>query len=164
MENTHLKEEELDNKNQTSDEKGATPETEANQPPASAEDGADAKLKEELAAAKDKYIRLYSEFENFRRRTAKEKLEMVQSANAQLITALLPVLDDFERAEKSFRETNEQATEGFLLISAKYKKILESNGVKAMDIKQGSDFNPDVHEAITQIPADPSLKGKIVEV
>jgi molecular chaperone GrpE len=159
MENTDIKEE-LKNKNEADENKvEAEPETEG-----SIQGDAEAKLKEEIAASKDKYLRLYSEFENFRRRTAKEKLELVQSANEQLLKALLPVLDDFERAEKSAREKNEQSTEGFLLISAKYKKTLETYGVKVMDIKQGFDFNPDVHEAITQIPADPSLKGKIVEV
>ena len=123
------------------------------------------KLKEELAGAKDKYLRLYSEFENFRRRTAKEKLEMVQSANEQLLKALLPVSDDFERAEKSSKEKSDQDAEGFLLIQNKFKKVLELYGVKIMDVNSGSDFNPDLHEAITQIPApEPNLKGKVVEV
>jgi molecular chaperone GrpE len=100
------------------------------------EQGDVAKLQSELAEQKDKYIRLYSEFDNFRRRTAKEKLEMIQSANEQLLKALLPVIDDFERAEKSFKDKD-----------------------------SGSEFNPDLHEAITQIPApDEKLKGKIVDV
>ena len=123
------------------------------------------KLKDELAIAKDKYLRLYSEFENFRRRTAKEKLEMVQSANEQLLKALLPVADDFERAEKSFKEKADQDAEGFILIQNKFKKVLELYGVKIMDVQKGSDFNPDLHEAITQLPApEPSLKGKVIEV
>lgn len=123
------------------------------------------KLKEEIAGSKDKYIRLYSEFENFRRRTAKEKLEMVQSANEQLLKALLPVVDDFDRAEKAFTETSDKNAEGFKLIHSKFKKVLELYGVKIMDVKQGSAFDTDLHEAITQIPApDPSLKGKVVDV
>jgi molecular chaperone GrpE len=123
------------------------------------------KLKEELAGAKDKYLRLYSEFENFRRRTAKEKLEMIQSANEQLIKSLLPVADDFERAEKSMKEKNDQDAEGFILIQNKFKKVLELYSLKVMDVQKGSDFNADLHEAITQIPApEPSLKGKVVEV
>lgn len=122
------------------------------------------KLQNELAEQKDKYLRLYSEFENFRRRTAKEKFEMIQSANEQLIKALLPVVDDLERAEKTFDKSN-KAVEGFFLISNKFKKTLEQNGVKAMALERGSAFNPDVHEAITQIPApEESLKGKIVDV
>ncbi len=123
------------------------------------------RVREELASSKDKYLRLYSEFENFRRRTAKEKLEMVQSANEQLIKALIPVLDDFDRAEKSFAEKTDKDAEGFKLIQAKFKKVLDLYGVKEMEVKQGSDFNTDLHEAITQVPApDPSLKGKVVDV
>ena len=125
-------------------------------------------LKDELTEAKDKYLRLYSEFENFRRRTAKEKLEMIQSANEQLIKALLPVADDFERAEKSFGEkigTELKELEGFLLIHNKFKKILEQYQVKPMNIAAGADFNADTQEAITQIPApDEKLKGKVVDV
>lgn len=124
-----------------------------------------AKLKEELEGAKDKYIRLYSEFENFRKRSAKEKLELIQSANEQLIKTLLPVADDFERAENSFREKNDKDLEGFFLIHSKFKKILEIYGVKTMEIEQGSDFNADFHEAISQVAApEPGLKGKIVDV
>ncbi len=123
------------------------------------------KLQAELAEQKDKFIRLYSEFENFRRRTAKEKLEMIQSANEQLLKAFLAVADDFERAEKSFKDKNDKDLEGFFLIYNKFKKTIEQAGVKIMDLKQGSSFNADLHEAITQIPvADQSLKGKVVEV
>jgi molecular chaperone GrpE len=122
------------------------------------------KLQNELAEQKDKYLRLYSEFENFRRRTAKEKFEMIQSANEQLIKALLPVADDFDRAEKTF-DKSDKSFEGFFLISSKFRKTLEQNGVKAMAIGRGSAFNPDIHEAITQIPApEETLKGKIIDV
>ncbi|MDH4088922.1 MAG: nucleotide exchange factor GrpE [Cyclobacteriaceae bacterium] len=134
----------------------------------SAEDsqhGEVAKLQAELELQKEKYIRLYSEFENFRRRTAKEKLEMIQSANEQLLKALLPVADDFERAEKAFADKNDKDLEGFLLISNKFKKTLDQAGVKVMEVKQGAAFDADFHEAITQIPvADNALKGKVVEV
>lgn len=124
-----------------------------------------AKLQGEVAEQKDKYIRLYSEFENFRRRTAKEKLEMIQSANEQLLKALLPVVDDFERAEKSFKDKDSKELEGFFLIYNKFKKTLDQYGVKTMEAGAGSEFNPDLHEAITQIPApDEKLKGKIVDV
>lgn len=123
------------------------------------------KLKEELEGAKDKYIRLYSEFENFRKRTAKEKLEMIQSANEQLIKALLPVADDFERAENSYSDKHDKDLSGFFLIYSKLKKILELYGVKVMDAGPGSEFDADLHEAISQVPApDQGLKGKIVEV
>lgn len=123
------------------------------------------KIQDELAEAKDKYLRLYSEFENFRRRTSKEKLEMVHSANEQLIKELLPVVDDFERAEKSIADSTRKEFEGFLLIQSKLKKILDQFGVKALQIAQGSEFNPDTQEAITQIPApEEKLKGKVVDV
>ncbi len=123
------------------------------------------KLQDELAEAKDKFVRLYAEFENHRRRTAKEKLEMIQSANEQLIKALLPVSDDFERAEKSFRDKNDKELEGFFLIQNKFNKVLEQNGVTVMEFSKQNDFNPDIHEAITQIPAPSAkLKGKVVDV
>jgi molecular chaperone GrpE len=123
------------------------------------------KLQSELGEQKEKFIRLYSEFENFRRRTAKEKLDLIQSANEQLIKTLLPVIDDFDRAEKSFRDKNDKELEGFFLIHSKFKKVLEQAGVKIMDVKAGSDFDADLHEAITQIPApDEALKGKVVDV
>ncbi|MGC1241548.1 MAG: nucleotide exchange factor GrpE [Chryseosolibacter sp.] len=124
-----------------------------------------AKLKEELEGAKDKYIRLYSEFENFRKRTAKEKLDLIQSANEQLLKTLLPVADDFERAENAFPDKNDKDLAGFFLIHSKFKKVLELYGVKIMDTSPGTGFNPDLHEAITQLPApSPELKGKIVDV
>lgn len=123
------------------------------------------KVQDELAEAKDKYLRLYSEFENFRRRTAKEKIDMIQSANEGLLKNLLPVMDDFERAEKAFKELNTKEAEGFLLIFNKYKKILEQSGAKVLELKAGDDFNADTQEAITQIPApSDELKGKVVDV
>jgi molecular chaperone GrpE len=125
------------------------------------DDVATAKLQDELAESKDKYLRLYAEFENHRRRTAKERLELIQSANEQLIKTLLPVVDDFERAEKSLKELNGKEADGVLLIYQKLKKVLDQNGVKAMDAQ--GDFNPDLHEAITQVP-DETKKGKIVDV
>ena len=123
------------------------------------------KMQDELADAKDKYVRLYAEFDNHRRRTAKEKLEMTFSANEQLLKSLLPIADDFERAEKSFKDKNDKESEGFFLIHNKFKKVLEQYNVKPMDTAPKSDFNPDVQEAITQIPVpDESLKGKVVDV
>jgi molecular chaperone GrpE len=123
------------------------------------------KAHEELAESKDKYLRMYSEFENFRRRTAKEKLELIQSASEQVVKSMLPVLDDFERAEKAFLNIESKELEGFLLIYNKFKKVMEQTGAKPMDVKSGSDFDADLHEAITQIPApDEKLKGKVVDV
>lgn len=142
------------------------PESSAEETKNAKEEQADvSKLQSELAEQKDKYIRLYSEFDNFRRRTAKEKLDLIQSANEQLLKALLPVVDDFERAEKSFKDRDSKELEGFFLIYNKFKKTLDQYGVKTMEAGAGSEFNPDLHEAITQIPApDEKLKGKIVDV
>jgi molecular chaperone GrpE len=123
------------------------------------------KLQGELAEQKDKFIRLYSEFENFRRRTAKEKLDLIQSAGEQLLKMLLPVIDDFDRAEKTFKDQDIKELEGFFLIHNKFRKILDQSGVKLMEVKPGSEFNADLHEAITQIPtSDETLKGKVVDV
>ena len=120
------------------------------------------KLEKELAEQKDKYLRLYSEFENFRRRTAKEKLDMIKTANESMAAALLPVVDDFERALPSL---NEEDQEGILLIYNKLKKALEQKGVVVMKLQAGDDFDAEYQEAITQIPApDESLKGKVVDV
>ncbi|MEQ8425427.1 MAG: nucleotide exchange factor GrpE, partial [Cyclobacteriaceae bacterium] len=123
------------------------------------------KLQDDLAEAKDKYVRLYAEFDNHRRRTSKEKLELIQNANEQLIVTLLPILDDFERAEKSNTEKNNSDVEGFLLIKSKLVKAFDQYGVKPMEVAAESEFDPDLHEAITQVPApDEKLKGKIVDV
>lgn len=122
-------------------------------------------LQDDLTEAKDKYLRLYADFDNYRRRTAKEKFELIQSANENLITLLLPVMDDFERAEKSFKHKHDKAADGFFLIQNKFKKILENCGVIPLDTKVGSDFDPELHDAITQVPApDENLVGKIVDV
>lgn len=119
-------------------------------------------LKIDVAEAKDKYLRLYSEFENFRRRTSKEKIELITTANREVVEAILPVLDDFER---SIKAQGEEESEGVKLIFNKLKNILEGKGLKRMEISTGDDFNDEFHEAITQIPApSEDLAGKIVDV
>ncbi len=123
------------------------------------------KLTADLAEAKDKYLRLYSEFDNYRRRTAKEKLDLMLTAGEKIIAELIPVLDDFERALKSADSKKEASvTEGLSLISQKLEKILQSQGLKVMETPEGTKFDPEIHEAITQIPApSKKLKGKIVD-
>ena len=122
-------------------------------------------LKNDLLETKDKYLRLYSEFENYRRRTSKEKVEMINSANKELISLLLPVIDDFERAIKlTSKENLDTSMEGFELIFQKLNSLLEKQGVKKMEIKTGDDFDPDFHEAITKIASKKNLKDKIVDV
>jgi molecular chaperone GrpE len=123
------------------------------------------KLKAELAEAKDKYIRLYSEFDNFRKRTSKERLELISTASESIITALLPVLDDIERSNANLDKITdiEILKEGNALIFNKLHKILESKGLKPLQSK-GEVFDADKHEAITQIPApSDELKGKVVD-
>ena len=128
------------------------------------------KLETELTEAKDKYLRLYSEFENFRRRTAKERLELIKAANEDLVVAILPVIDDFERAQKAFeankdKSDNKVNIEGFQLIHHKLLKILEQKGLKPMTDLVGKDFDSEIQEAITKIPApEEKLKGKVVDV
>ena len=120
---------------------------------------------EKYAELNDRFLRLYAEFENFRRRTNKEHLELISSANSNLLKDLVPVLDDFERAITN-NETSEDIAsvkEGFLLIYNKYKGILESKGVKPITAK-GDIFNSDIHEAIVNVPVeDESQKGKVIE-
>ena len=124
-------------------------------------------LKVEVQEAKDKYLRLYSEFENFRRRTAKERLDLIKTANEDLMTSLLPVMDDFERAQKALEESEDHkaSKEGFDLIYNKFSNILKQKGLKAMEDKSGDEFNTDHHEAISQMPVEKKkMKGKIIDV
>jgi len=122
-------------------------------------------LKEDLAAEKDKFLRLFAEFENYKRRTSREKLEMLTTASEGVLTSLLPVLDDFDRAltQVEQSEVKEYLT-GFSLISTKFNDILASKGLEVVKIEQGDVFNADLAEAITQIPAGDKLKGKVVDV
>ena len=128
-----------------------------------AQGGADA----ELAEMKDKYIRLMAEFENFRRRTAKERIDLSKTATQDLMGDLLPVLDDMERARQSIEsaKSTEAIVEGLELVFHKLKNVTQQKGLKVIDIKAGDDFDSDLHEAVTQIPApSEDLKGKIVDV
>lgn len=122
-------------------------------------------LKKEVEELKDKYLRLYSEFENFRRRTSKERIDLLKAAGEDILTSLLPVLDDFERAQKSMKEsTDVQAIkEGVDLIHHKLFRTLEGKGLKPME-SVGKEFNSELHEAITQSPApSEDLKGKVID-
>lgn len=119
----------------------------------------------EIQALNDKYLRLYSEFDNFRRRTQKEKLELYETAGEEIFKSLLPVMDDFERAKKSMDEKQDfkSLKEGVDLIYNKLKSVFKANGAEAMDAV-GDDFDSEIHEAITQIPApSKKMKGKVVD-
>lgn len=124
------------------------------------------KLQMELTEAKDKYLRLYSEFENFRRRTAKERLDLIKTANEDLMSALLPILDDFERAMDAAGDQEAKVLiEGMGLIQQKFSNILNQKGLKLMPDGVGKEFDAEFQEAISKIPAPKKkLKNKIVDV
>ena len=126
----------------------------------------EAELKEELQKEKDKFLRLFAEFENFKKRTSKERIELFKTANQDVLTSLLPVLDDFDRALTEIRKAKDKnLLKGVELIHTKFKDTLQSKGLEEMEVKQGDTFDADLHEAVTQISApEDKLKGKIVDV
>lgn len=125
------------------------------------------KLQKEVSELKDKYLRLYSEFENYRRRTSKERLDLIKTASEDLMSEIIPVIDDFERAFKaSENEDNPvKVRAGNHLVFHKLVKILENKGLKPMEDLIGKAFDPDTQEAITQIPSPTdNMKGKVIDV
>lgn len=123
-------------------------------------------LKLDVEKEKDKFLRLFAEFENYKRRTSKERIELFKTANQDVMTAMLPVLDDFDRALTEIKKTKDKnLIKGVELIHNKFQETLKNKGLEAMNVKHGDSFDADVHEAITQIPASSAkLKGKIVDV
>jgi molecular chaperone GrpE len=124
-----------------------------------------AKLKVALEEQKDKYLRLAAEFENYKRRSSKERIELIQTAGKEVISSLLEVLDDCDRAEKQMQETDDagQIKEGVQLVFNKLRKTMQALGLKAME-SLNTDFDVHKHEAITEIPVeDKKLKGKVVD-
>ncbi|WP_419800480.1 nucleotide exchange factor GrpE [Mucilaginibacter sp.] len=127
---------------------------------------AEDKHKEELALANDKFLRLYAEFDNYKRRTSKERVELLQTAGKDVIVSLLPVLDDFERASRAIENAKDVSAvkEGVSLVHNKLKNLLSQKGLKEM-LSKGQPFDADIHEAVTNIPApSDDLKGKVVDV
>lgn len=124
------------------------------------------KLKEELAKEKDKFLRLFAEFENYKKRTSKERLELFKTANQEVLVAMLPVMDDFDRALAQISKSDDEVMlKGVELIHNKFKDTLVAKGLEEVELKPGDAFNADFAEAITQIPAPTDdLKGKIVDV
>lgn len=122
-------------------------------------------LADALAEQKDKYIRLMAEFENYKRRTAKERIELIQTAGKDVIVSMLDVLDDCDRAEKQMTIDTDisHVREGSLLVFNKFRKILESKGVKATD-SVGKEFDVESQEAIAEVPAGPEQSGKVIDV
>ncbi|MEG1239222.1 nucleotide exchange factor GrpE [Flavobacterium sp. 2] len=123
-------------------------------------------LAQDLAKEKDKFLRLFAEFENYKKRTSKERIDLFKTANQDVLQAMLPVLDDFDRATVEINKSDdENLKKGVELIHEKLKNTLISKGLEQVEIKAGDAFNADVAEAITQIPApSDKLKGKIVDV
>ena len=126
------------------------------------------KLKSEVEEQKEKFLRLMAEFENYKKRTTKERMELFRTAGQDVIQSLLPVMDDFDRAIHEISKTQDQDNElltGVELIRNKFKSTLNSKGLEEIDVQIGDVFSADNHEAITQIPApSDDLKGKIVDV
>ena len=124
------------------------------------------KLGEELAKEKDKFLRLFAEFENYKKRTSKERIDLFKTANQEVLQALLPVLDDFDRAMVQISKSEDEVLlKGVELIHTKLKDTLVSKGLEQVELKAGDAFDADFAEAITQIPAPTAdLKGKIVDV
>ncbi len=123
-------------------------------------------LTKDLANEKDKFLRLFAEFENYKRRTTKERIELFKTANQDVVTSLLPVLDDFDRAIIEIAKSeNEAVSKGVELIHEKLKNTLNGKGLEIVEVNAGDAFNADFAEAITQIPApSDDMKGKIVDV
>ena len=122
-------------------------------------------LNESLNQEKEKYLRLFAEFENFKKRTTKQRIELFKTAGQEVISAILPILDDFERAINQTPEEDKKSIEGFLLINNKLADVLKSNGLNVTETKIGDAFDAEIHEAITLIPTqDDAQKGKIIDI
>ena len=157
MENQDINEENINNQEEINPQAEATTEENVTEIPTA---------EELLAEEKDRYIRLYAEFENYKKRTSKEKTEFFTYANQEMMVSMLGVLDDFERALKEIAKNgNPTDLQGVELIYQKFKSKLTEKGLKIMEVRAGDTFNVDLHEAITQIPSpSEDLKGKIVDV
>jgi molecular chaperone GrpE len=123
-------------------------------------------LEEQVKNEKDKFLRLFAEFENYKRRTAKERIELFSTASEEVMISLLPVLDDFDRASVEIEKDKEnEILKGILLIKNKLFDSLKSKGLSLVTVNKGEDFNADNHEAVTQIPASSKdMQGKIIDV
>ena len=124
------------------------------------------RLQGELAKEKDKFLRLFAEFENFKKRTSKERMDLYKTAGQEVIVALLPVMDDFDRALKELSKSQDtEMYKGVELINNKFKETLKNKGLEQIEVGEGDAFDAEVHDAITQIPApNKKMKGKIIDV
>lgn len=123
-------------------------------------------LQQELDAKDDKYLRLFAEFENYKRRTSKERIELFKTAGQDVMQSMLPVLDDFDRAMLEIKKSSDESlVQGIELINNKLRETLKNKGLEVMTVKAGDVFDSDLHEAITQIAAPTEdMKGKIIDV
>ncbi len=123
-------------------------------------------LREDLAKEKDKFLRLFAEFENFKKRTSKERVDLFKTAGQEVIVSMLPILDDFDRALKELSKSEDtEMFKGVELINNKFKETLKNKGLEQVEVKEGDVFDAEIHDAITQIPApSKKLKGKIIDV
>ena len=151
-------------KTESKDSKKKTKSTAKKSSPSKAEKAL-AEANEVIAAEKDKFLRLFAEFENYKKRTSKERVELFKTAGQEVITSMLPVVDDFNRALKEAEKLeNSDDFEGFRLISNKLNETLKNKGLVAIDVNPGDVFDAEKHEAITQIPAGEEQSGKIIDV
>lgn len=123
-------------------------------------------VEELVQKEKDRYLRLFAEFENYKKRTSRERMEMFKTANEELMTVLLPILDDFDRGLAEIGKAKDiNLLKGMELINSKLKNVLRQKGLSRIEVKEGDTFDAEIHEAITQIPApNKKLKGKIIDV
>tara|TARA_R110000796_G_scaffold35017_1_gene89955 strand:+ start:42554 stop:43108 length:555 start_codon:yes stop_codon:yes gene_type:complete len=123
-------------------------------------------LRDDLAKEKDKFLRLFAEFENYKKRTSKERIDLFRTAGQEVIVALLPVSDDFDRAMLELSKSDDkEAFKGVELIQNKFKQVLKGKGLEEVETKAGDVFDAEIHDAITQIPApNKKMKGKIIDV
>lgn len=155
MSNEEFKNEEQSTVENTSAENAATE---------AAQEAVTPSLEDTLAEEKDKFLRLFAEFENYKRRTTKERIELYKTANEEMMVAMLPIIDDFDRAMTELKKSAEESVlTGVNLIYDKFLKTLISKGLDVVEVKAGDAFDSDLAEAITQIPM-PDMTGKIVDV
>ena len=158
------KKEELKDKDKIIENKDS--QVEENQEVKSKEENSEPSLEDQLQGEKDKFIRLFAEFENYKKRTTKERIDLFKTANQELMSSLLPVIDDFERAMSHMDGSDEtkELRAGVDLIYQKFFKTLEQKGLSRIEVNDGDAFDAEIHEAITQIPApSDDLKGKIID-
>tara|TARA_B100001769_G_C21865487_1_gene468488 strand:- start:200 stop:703 length:504 start_codon:yes stop_codon:yes gene_type:complete len=121
-------------------------------------------LNEQINNEKDKYVRLFAEFENYKRRTAKERIDLFKTAGKEVLSSLIPVIEDFKRALNQ-EDTNQEDTQGIQLIYNKLLETLKNQGLEELEVKIGDSFDSEIHEAISQIPAqNDDQKGKIIDI